>query len=217
MADIFLIDFDNTISLNDSTAVLMKRHNPEGLKIIREKYKNKELTIMGYIKSCLESLNITKDEYLKTLGEDVKVDETFKQFTESGLDYRIVSAGSRLNVLGSLDSKGIHIDEKLILSNEVSFKDNNIIKLEFPYEDKEKLLGVDKKSLVLEYKNNGDRVFFVGDGPSDYEAVKVADYVFVRTGTRLINYCKDNNIIFYEFTDFVDLLKQYKEEFCGTK
>ena len=45
----------------------------------------------------------------------------------------------------------------------------------------------------------------------------MADHVFVRTGTRLINYCKENNIIFYEFTDFVDLLKQYKEEFCGTK
>lgn len=217
MADIFLIDFDNTISLNDSTAVLMKKHNPEGLKIIREKYNNKELTIMGYIKSCLESLNITKEEYLKTLGKDVRVDETFKEFAKSDLEYRIVSAGSKLNVLGSLESKGINIDEELVLSNEVVFKNNNIIKLEFPYEDKEKSLGVDKKSLVSEYKNNGYRVFFVGDGPSDYEAVKAADHVFVRTGTRLINYCKENNIIFYEFTDFVDLLKQYKEEFCGIK
>ena len=217
MADIFLVDFDKTISFNDSTDALMKKHNPEGLRIIREKYRNKELTIMGFIKTCLESLNITKEEYLKTLGEEMKIDKTFKEFAESGLEYRIVSAGSNLNVTGSLDSNGIHVDEKLVLSNIVNFENNNIITLEFPYEDKEKLLGVDKKSLVLEYKNNGDRVFFVGDGPSDYEAVKVADHVFVRTGTRLINYCKENNIIFYEFTDFVDLLKQYKEEFCGTK
>ena len=125
MADIFLVDFDKTISFNDSTDALMKKHNPEGLRIIREKYRNKELTIMGFIKTCLESLNITKEEYLKTLGEEMKIDKTFREFAESGLDYRIVSAGSKLNVTGSLDSKEIYVDEKLILSNIVNFQKNN--------------------------------------------------------------------------------------------
>ena len=96
---------------------------------------------MGFIKTCLESLNITKEEYLKTLGEEMKIDKTFKEFAESGLDYRIVSAGSKLNVTGSLDSNGIHVDEKLVLSNIVNFENNNIITLEFPYEDKEKSFG----------------------------------------------------------------------------
>ena len=217
MADIFLVDFDKTISFNDSTDALMKKHNPEGLRIIREKYRNKELTIMGFIKTCLESLNITKEEYLKTLGEEMKIDKTFKEFAESGLEYRIVSAGSNLNVTGSLDSNGIHVDEKLVLSNIVNFENNNIITLEFPYEDKEKSFGVDKKSLVLDYKKEGYRVFFAGDGPSDFDAVKEADYVFVRTGSRLVKYCNENNITFHEFIDFSDLLKQYREEFYGTK
>ena len=82
MADIFLVDFDKTISFNDSTDALMKKHNPEGLRIIREKYRNKELTIMGFIKTCLESLNITKEEYklripdlIDFLDENIKEEE----------------------------------------------------------------------------------------------------------------------------------------------
>ena len=215
MTSIFLVDFDKTISFNDSTDVIMRKHNPEFLKKVRERYRNKQVGIMGFMKSCLESLELSEEEYLKSL-EDVRIDRTFKKFLESGLDFRIVSAGTRINVTGSLLKEDIFVDEDLIISNELIFQDRKI-KMEFPYVDEERYFGLDKRSLVLDYKNNGKKVIFVGDGPSDYEAVKVADCVFARASSRLVDHCNENNIEFREFTDFEDLIRQYKEEHCGIK
>ena len=215
MNNIFLVDFDKTISYNDSTDVIMRKHNPEFLKKVRERYRNKQVGIMGFMKACLESLEISEKEYIKSL-EDVKIDRTFKKFLESGFDYRIVSAGTRTNVTGSLLKENIFIDDKLIISNELSFE-NGKVRMEFPYADKERYFGVDKRSLVLEYKNKGKKVIFVGDGPSDYEAVKVADCVFARSSSRLVEHCNENNIKFSEFSDFEDLIRQYEEEHCGIK
>ena len=215
MTSIFLVDFDKTISFNDSTDVIMRKHNPEFLKKVRERYRNKQVGIMGFMKSCLESLELSEEEYVKSL-EDVRIDRTFKKFLESGLDFRIVSAGTRTNVTGSLLKEDIFVDEDLIISNELKFKDGKI-KMEFPYVDEERYFGLDKRSLVLDYKNNGKKVIFVGDGPSDYEAVKVGDCVFARTSSRLVEHCNENNIELREFTDCEDLIRQYKEEHCGIK
>jgi 2-hydroxy-3-keto-5-methylthiopentenyl-1-phosphate phosphatase len=215
MTSIFLVDFDRTISFNDSTDVIMRKHNPEFLKTVRERYRNKQLGIMGFMKSCLESLEISEKEYINSLG-DVRIDKTFKKFLESGLDFRIVSAGARTNVTGSLEKEDIFIDRELIISNELSFE-NGKVRMEFPYADEERYFGVDKRSLVLDYKNKGKKVIFVGDGPSDYEAVKVADHVFARSSSRLVDHCNENNIKFREFSDFEDLIRQYEEEHCGIK
>ena len=215
MTSIFLVDFDKTISINDSTGVIMGKHNPELLRKVKEKFRNKQVGIMGFMKTCLESLELTEEEYVTSLG-DVRIDRTFKKFLESGLDFRIVSAGTRINVTGSLEKEDIFVDRDLIISNELKFEDGKV-RMEFPYVDEERYFGLDKRSLVLEYKNNGKKVIFVGDGPSDYEAVKVADYVFARSSSRLVEHCSDNNIEFSEFTDFEDLIRQYKEEHCGTK
>lgn len=223
MEDLFLIDFDGTISFNDSTDVVMRKHNPEVLKVVREKYKSKEIGIMEFMKSCLESLEITKKNYVTTL-KDVKIDKTFKSFLKSGLKYMIVSAGTDLNVTASLEKENIHVDKKLVLSNKVTFE-NYKVKLEFPYADKEKYFGVDKRAIVLKFKELGYRVFLVGDGPSDYAAAEVADFVFVRSSSRLEKYCWENNMVFGEFSDFEELINEYEElieeeeeeDFCGTE
>ena len=75
---IFLIDFDRTISNEDSTDVLLETHNPEFKKDLRKRYKAGKVTIRQFIKEGLSSLNITKDEYIKTLQEKVTIDESFK-------------------------------------------------------------------------------------------------------------------------------------------
>lgn len=215
MTDIFLIDFDRTISYNDSTDVVMRKYNPKVLKTVREKYKSKEIGIMEFMKSCLESLEVTKEEYIRAL-EDVNIDKTFNKFINSGLEYKIVSAGTELNVTASLEKEKINVNKDLVLSNKITFE-NNKVKMEFPYADEERYFGVDKRSLVLDYKSKGYRVIFVGDGPSDYAAVEAADFVFARSSSRLVKYCRENNIKFNEFSNFEEVIRKYEEDFRGTE
>ena len=205
---IFLIDFDRTISNEDSTDVLLETHNPEFKKDLRKRYKTGKVTIRQFIKEGLSSLNITKDEYIKTLQEKVTIDESFKDFVKSGLEFRIVSAGSRLNVQGSLLGYGIDLPDEKVISNDLKFNGNKIT-VENPFLDKEKIYGVDKKEAVEKFKKQGYEVIYVGDGPSDYRAMEVADFVLVRKGTRAVKFCSENGINFREFESFSEILKTF--------
>ena len=50
-------------------------------------------------------------------------------------------------------------------------------------------------------------MYFIGDGPSDYRAIEVADFSFIRKGTRAIKFCEENNIDFFEFDNFNEILE----------
>ena len=142
-----------------------------------------------YLQTGIESLNITKEEFLETL-KLVGIDETFVDFVKSGIEFKIVSAGTKLNISGVLRNYGIDLNEDEIISNDIKF-DENKITVSFPYLDKEQYYGVDKKEAVQKYKDEGYTVYFVGDGPSDYRAIEVADFSFVRKGTRAIKFCQE--------------------------
>ncbi len=211
MKRIYLIDFDMTISLVDSTEVLLEAHNKDKKKEIRKLFNEKKLSILQYIQNGLESLNITENEYRKTLRENVIIDPTFKMFIDNGIEYKIVSAGTFLNVLEPLISNDINIDKSFIISNDITFEYNesqdeiNKIKISHPYLDKEMYYGVDKSEIVKQYKDNGYHVTYIGDGPSDYEAARVSDYVFARENSRLVKYCEDNKIEFSKFNNFLEI------------
>ena len=203
--EIFLIDFDITISKIDSTDTLLGSHNPVLRDENRKKYRNNEITMREYVKIGLESLNITKEEFLKTLRK-VKIDETFVDFINSGVSFRIVSAGTKLNITGTLINYDINMTEDAIISNDIEFEGNKIT-VTNPFLDKEEYYGVDKKEAVENYQRQGYRVYFIGDGPSDYRAIEVADFSFIRKGTRAIKFCEENNIDFFEFDNFNEILE----------
>ena len=206
---IFLIDFDITISKKDSTDVLLETHQPEFKQELRKRYRAGEYSIREFIKYGLGSLNITKEQYIQTLQENVTIDETFIDFVKSGAEFKIVSAGARLNVQGTLSKYGINLPDSEVISNDLKFSgtDKNQITVENPFLDKEGYYGVDKKEAVENYKKKGYTTYFVGDGPSDYKALEVADFAFVRKGTRAVKFCQENRIEFFEFGDFNEILE----------
>ena len=210
---IFLIDFDITISKKDSTDVLLETHQPEFKKELRKRYRAGEFSIREFIKNGLGSLNITKEQYIKTLQENVPIDETFINFAKSGIKFKIVSAGARLNVQGTLSKYGINLPDSEVISNDLKFRgtDKNEITVENPFLDREGYYGVDKKEAVENYQKQGYITYFVGDGPSDYKALEVADFAFVRKGTRAIKFCKENGIEFFEFENFNEILEWRKK------
>ncbi|ERK48902.1 HAD-IB family phosphatase [Leptotrichia sp. oral taxon 879] len=206
---IFLIDFDITISKKDSTDVLLETHQPEFKQELRKRYRAGEYSIREFIKYGLGSLNITKEQYIQTLQENVTIDETFVDFVKSGAEFKIVSAGARLNVQGTLSKYGINLPDSEVISNDLKFSgtDKNQITVENPFLDKEGYYGVDKKEAVENYKKQGYTTYFVGDGPSDYKALEVADFAFVRKGTRAVKFCEENGIEFFKFGDFDEILE----------
>lgn len=187
----------------------MKHTSLKFKKELRKRYRAGEFSIREFIKNGLGSLNITKEQYIKTLQENVPINETFINFAKSGIKFKIVSAGARLNVQGTLSKYGINLPDSEVISNDLKFNgaDKNEITVENPFLDREGYYGVDKKEAVENYQKQGYITYFVGDGPSDYKALEVADFAFVRKGTRAIKFCKENGIEFFEFGDFDEILE----------
>ena len=204
---IFLIDFDCTITHNDSTDELMKLYNMEMYEEYQQKFRNGELTVKKYLSDLITSLNINEEEYKKSVAKNVIVDEYFKEFTELGEKFRIVSAGTVLNIVSVLEANGIDVNRDNIYSNNVLFE-NGKIRIEYPYEYDSSFYGIAKGDIVKKYKEKGYEVIFIGDGVADIEASKHADKLFAKSGRRLEKYCLENKIEFISYKNFKDIIEK---------
>ena len=81
---IFLVDFDRTITMNDSTDELMNQYKPQMVEEYQKSFRRGDLRVREYIKGLLESLKITKDEYKEAVTKNLIIDPDFKKFIASG-------------------------------------------------------------------------------------------------------------------------------------
>lgn len=204
---IFLIDFDCTITHNDTTDELMKIYNQDMLEDYQRKFRSGELTVKKYLSDLITSLNIDEEEYKKSVAKNVIVDQYFKEFVEHGEKFRIVSAGTVLNIVSVLEANGIYVNRDNIYSNSVIFE-NGKIRIEYPYEYDSSFYGISKGSIVDKYKAKGYEVIFIGDGVADIEASKHADKLFAKVGHRLEKHCVENGIEFTPYKNFKDIIEK---------
>lgn len=213
---IFLVDFDRTITLNDSTDELLNQFNPDLVKEYQKKFRKGELRVREYIKGLLESLKVTESEYKDAVSKNLLIDPEFKKFIELGYEIRIVSAGTYENILPNFKKEGINIPIEHIYSNKLSFRDDNI-ELSFPYDNEDSDEGICKKTILKKYKSLYKKVYFIGDGYSDIGAASEADFVFAKRGRYLEKYCIEKKINFFVYDNFLDIIGYVNENLGGKK
>ncbi len=207
---IFLVDFDRTITLNDSTDELMNQFNPQLVEEYQGKFRRGELRVREYIKGLLESLKLTKEDYEKAVSKNLQIDPDFKKFIELGYEMRIVSAGTYENILPNFQKEGIDIPLEHIYSNKLTFREDNI-EISFPYDNEDSDEGICKKTILLKYKQKYKKVFFIGDGYSDIGAASKADFVFAKRGRYLEKYCLEKGIDVFVYDTFHDIIEYVKK------
>ena len=118
------------------------------------------------------------------------------------IPFVICSAGLDFIIRYLLDLTS-YSNQKKIVALKTKYQ-NNRITITFP-----KLLdtaSIDfKEYLVKFYKRNGNTVFFIGDGISDYNAVLEADVSFTVKDSELTLFCKKRGIIHQEINDFKEV------------
>jgi len=206
---IFLIDFDNTLTNKDTTDTIMIKYNKTLLDNYQNRIRKGEINVKEYLSGLLESLTISKEDFYKSIGDNVDIDNNFINFKNQIEDFRIVSAGTYENIFAVLEKNKINIDKKMIYANELLFLNNNKIKIEYPFDVDDCFEGVCKKSIVKKYKELYKEVVFIGDGLSDISVCGVADIIFARRDHSLEKYCEKNNISHIKYDDFDDIIKYY--------
>ena len=135
--------------------------------------------------------------------------ETVQYCRKHGIYLMILSDGLDYYIEYILGKYGIsNVDYR---ANHVYFN-NGTLAAEFPFVDKGcGRCGNCKRWHMDTICQDGDLVIYVGDGYSDRYAIRSADIIFAKHD--LAEYCKRENLHFFPFDNFFDILKYFEERY----
>jgi len=156
--------------------------------------------------SLIKNFNIEK---FNEIIDRQEIDPYFKEFysycNENHIKLIILSEGLDYYIKRVLSNHSLNIpfySNKLLISD-----DGKSISLDFPYSDSDCIrCGVSKRNILMNQTADDEISVFIGDGFSDTCAVHYADIVFAKGA--LASYCWKNNITYFDYRNFLDVLKK---------
>lgn len=224
---IIFTDWDGTITLQDSNDFLTDNFGfgkEERLKY-NEKITNNEITFKDGFQKMIESFNVSFDEGIDFLKQNVKLDPEFENFcgwcNNNDIPIVIISSGMKPIILELINTliKTECLKKFEIISNDVEIDvDKHKWNIQFLHPKSE--YGHDKAHSIKKYliEHNIDNLvgsqrpilYYCGDGISDFSCLKHTDFLFAKNGKDLAKYCEDNKIQYIGFDNFDKILQVIK-------
>ena len=206
MKRIVMVDFDGTITKQDTCVAVANKFCTGGWKEIDEQWARGELTTQTCSEKLFELMDFDESR-LRSFLETIEIDDYFYEFIkfckERNYDIYIVSDGFDFNINTVLGKYGIN--DLKIYSN-VSFFDNEgRYNVRFPHEYQDcKKCGTCKMQIYNKLKENTDEIIYIGDGYSDKCVAKSADILFAKS--YLAQYCDEKGIEYIPYDSFKDVM-----------
>jgi 2-hydroxy-3-keto-5-methylthiopentenyl-1-phosphate phosphatase len=208
---IILCDFDGTISLEDTTDVLLENFGMAGWQKLEDDWESGKIGSRECMGSQIGLLNVSSTELYQRLSQ-MKIDADFKQFVEVaaqlGTPLQVISDGldSAIQfILGRYEL--VHLP---IYANKLIEQENNRWSLEFPYAQADclKASGNCKcaraASVKITSELTSQRILYIGDGSSDFCVSNRVDVVLAKD--KLIGYCQEQGITHHAIRNFKEAL-----------
>ena len=208
---IIISDFDGTITMEDTTVVLVNVCGNAENDQIEVEYIAGSLNNREAMARHFEIMNIGLGEYLSVVDDNIRVDPWFDTFLSHVKDtetpFCIVSGGfiqGIRRVLGESRLEGVEIHaNKLTGENPVrtSFITKNPV-CDKPHGP----CGNCKRDYISEIRGRTDRTLvFIGDGLTDRCAIEGVDILLAKNA--LASYCDDQGISYVPYNDFSDVIR----------
>jgi len=208
---IILSDFDGTISLEDTTDVLLENFGMAGWQALEEDWLAGRIgsrECMGAQIALLDVSRATLFQQLATLD----IDPYFKEFValaqRYGVPIQIVSDGLDSAIAFILKQHGLsHLP---VFANHLVEAADNRWALSFPYANADclKASGHCKcaraASVKITPQLTSQRILYIGDGSSDFCVSNRVDLVLAKD--KLIDYCRAQRIAHYPIQSFQDAI-----------
>jgi 2,3-diketo-5-methylthio-1-phosphopentane phosphatase len=197
-----LVDFDGTISCEDTTDLILERFAEPSWRAVEEIWERGEIGSRECMVRQIDLLRASPAE-LDSFLHGIPLDSGFRGFAQScasrGLLVTVVSDGLDRSVKAALSRLELDLP---VLANHLEWLGGSRWRLSFPHgrEDCRSLAGNCK--CRAQAGDSSLRVL-IGDGRSDFCAAAEADMVFAKG--RLIAHCRDSSIQHEAFTSFADL------------
>lgn len=212
MKRVLLCDFDGTIVTIDTCEFLLDTFAKEDWRTFNTSLERGEITLEECTRKQLSMLNISEEKALKTLEKVTSFRPHFTELVDHcdalGTSFIVVSGGLDFVIKHFLRIKGL--EKRVRVYSATSRITRDGIELSFP--ELVYCTSLDfKEDLVKLYNKQGFRTIYVGDGLSDFNAVRRADFLFVIKESKLAELCKRENIPHQEITDFQEVTKSLND------
>ena len=201
---LIVVDFDGTITEQDTLDWLVRRHAPQVHDEVERALTAGEITLHECIRREFEAIRGDHDAIVSEAVAAARVRPGFAELAaaarERGDRVVVVSSGFEEVIRPVLAAAGL--DDLEVVAHRVRFSPEHTT-VEFRHGDPCPTCGQECKRSVVDSIRNGRPVAYVGDGYSDRCAALVADRRFARHG--LARYLDRVGVGYLPFDDFYDV------------
>lgn len=197
------VDFDGTITLEDSTKKLLTLYADRAWTTVEERWERGLIDARKCLTEQIDLLNITPEEYDR-FAHSLEIDPAFftfvKRCEKSGVDVTIVSDGLDRTIAAVLKKAGL--DHLKFWSNKLEWRGG---KWQVHFPGSREGCGSFSANCKCQFADSADDTLqvLIGDGRSDFCIAELCDLVFAKDA--LINYCRTKRINHVPISGFTDV------------
>lgn len=216
-----LCDFDGTISEKDVTDTLLDHFGNDTCIELEKQWQEGVIGSRECMRQQIANMDASLSE-LDNVLTTIRIDPAFSKFIhlarDMHLNVHIVSDGLDYAIRSILNRYGY--DFLPVYANRLLHNQQRGWKLEFPYANEHCHKASGNCKCQHRQKLSGfEKVFYVGDGTSDFCVADKVDLVFAKD--KLIDFCQQRGIQYYPIQDFSDvaailpnLIAEPAENYC---
>ena len=199
-------DFDGTVTEEDTSFFLLDAFAQGDWERLLREYKEHKISVGEFNTKAFTMVKDDKPTLLEALKGKVKVRAGFHELRNycQKKDFRLVIVSNGLDFYIKAVLKDLGLENIEVHAAQASFHPEGM-KVQYVGPDGERLEDDFKEAYIKSFLKLGYRVIYIGNGDSDFAPAKYAHYVFA-TGD-LLAYCKDNNLKYKPFENFIDVVR----------
>ena len=203
-------DFDGTISLSDTTDVILSRFAAPQWELIEEEWKRGDIGSAECMRRQIALIHVERDILDATL-DSLPIDPSFPAFVRYcetiGAPITILSDGLDYFIKRILARH--HLSHLPVIANHLHIGVDGIYSMSCPHSNPacNAGAGVCKCAII----SQAPLSLFVGDGRSDFCAADSADLLFAKS--TLATYCVQRGIAYTPYHRFSDIERHMKQLF----
>jgi 2,3-diketo-5-methylthio-1-phosphopentane phosphatase len=208
---IVLCDFDGTIVNIDTAEYILEKFAEEDWKTLDEKLDSGEIPLEDCMRRQFMMVKVSRKRIIDALDSIVQVRSGFEDLVEhcqsQDIPLTIASAGLDFYIRHFLSQRGLKEKVGLVVPRVSVTRDG--VRFVFPKLRDPSSVSF-KDDLARYNKKQGKTVLYIGDGTTDFNATRIANFPFAVTGSKLAGLMNKHEIPHEEFTDFKNIIEALK-------
>jgi 2-hydroxy-3-keto-5-methylthiopentenyl-1-phosphate phosphatase len=203
MRPVLMCDFDGTIVSVDTGMLILSKFSQGDWRYYDDLYNRCEMPVEEVLRHQFSMVKATKSSMLRAIEGSAPFRPGFERLLQvcrqRGVPLLVVSYGLDFcikHILGKVS----HDSNPRVYAPKAKVAPDGI-RFTFPRRRSRGSANL-KDDMVRYYRRRGYKVAYVGDGTSDFPALKSADVRFAVRGSRLAELCDSNGVRFTPITSF---------------